>query len=189
MTDTSKASQPDERQPSGVGYSGRRVTQLVLLLMVALGGTLAYALWSYTQLENIRRDQGAAWADIREPLVGRYRQIEKSVAAGVDAGSIPIAWAEKFRLAVDAFRTTAQAPDQYAAAEEVENLLVESLQWQPRALEVPEPSEEISGGLKAFNSQLERESQQLQNPGCRLLDVFLEFRQPGQFDLAPPTAK
>lgn len=181
MTKTSEP--PQSNSPAS--YSGRRVTQVVILLMVALGGTLAYALWSYAQLENIRKDQRAAWATMREPLVGRYREIEKSVAVGVDSGSIPIIWAEKFRLAVDAFRTTAQAPDQYAAAEAVENLLIESGRWKPPALEVPKPSEEVSNSLAAFNSQLVRESQQLQSPGCQLLDIFLEFRQPGKFDLAP----
>ncbi|GAB5402265.1 MAG: hypothetical protein Aurels2KO_04960 [Aureliella sp.] len=185
MTDSQQDSQPSQ------GLSGRRVTQVVLLLLVVLGGTLAYALWSYSQLENIRADQRDAWSELREPLAARYREIEKRVAVGVDGGNIPIAWAEKFRLAIDQFRTTAQPADQYAVAEQVEGLVgelseptvVDSAANVPGAI-VPAVSPEVSAALAKFNSQLDRETEQLASPGCQLLDVFLAFREPGQFELA-----
>ena len=157
-----------------------------MLLLLVLGGTLAEALWSYSQLENIRADQREAWGELREPLAARYREVEKRVAAGVDGGSIPIAWAEKFRLGIDQFRTTAQPADQYAAAEQVEGLMRE-LRGEEKIKDansiVPQVSRDVAAALTEFNRHLNRETEQLRSAGCQLLDIFLAFRQPGQFEL------
>lgn len=162
------------------GMSGRRVTLIVLLLLIVIGVILSYTLWSYGQLGAIRKHKQAAWAELREPLADRYRVLEKIVAAGVDDTSIPMAWGEKFRLAVDSFRTTAQVTYQYDAAIEVEKLLAEAEFAFPAAAQ----DSSLTEAVERFNAQLDRETQQLTTPGCQLLDVFLEFPPPGQFKLA-----
>ncbi|HBE67669.1 MAG TPA: hypothetical protein DDW52_05915, partial [Planctomycetaceae bacterium] len=140
------------------------------------------ALGSYSQLEAIRREGIEAWAECREPLAARYRQIEQTVARKVDDEEIAIAWAEKFRLAADRFRTTAQPKEQLAAARNVEELLAEpAAESSTLAADAA-----LQKAIDEYNAALADETQKLNTLGCRLLDIFLELPPPQPLELTEP---
>ncbi|MCA9126191.1 MAG: hypothetical protein KDB22_03860 [Planctomycetales bacterium] len=159
-------------EPNSIpGLSGKRVTLFVLFGLLGIGTALTFTMWSYSSLNRVREETRLAWRDLAEQLTWRYRRLEQSVASAVDAGDAPIAWAERFRLAIDRYRTTVQYVDQYATAREVEDLLA-NCDFDLGNLA---PTPELEHELTRFNECLANERHQLAKPGSLFLDIFLEF--------------
>jgi hypothetical protein len=166
------------------GISGKRLTVWVLVALGLIAISLSYTLWSYNRLEIARYASHAAWREVTEHLSSRYRVAERNVAKAVDGRQLPMEIGEKFRLAIDAFRTTSLPDQQFAAAERVEGLLAEESLADVHAA-LPQLSNESLAAIDAFNQHRSLEQQLLNSWGGRILDIFLKFESPSQFSVQP----
>ncbi len=170
-------------QPPGI--SGPRLTLLTLIGLGLIGGCLSYTLWTYNRLDVARKARSESWRSLANELATRYRVAEKTVAAGVDSREIKMELGERFRLAIDQFRSTAQVAPQYDAAQKVEDLLADSggtLAGAER--DWIKPSSQLRSAIEDYNSHLANERQVLSSPGGRLLGLFLSFPRPEDFRVA-----
>jgi hypothetical protein len=166
------------------GISGKRLTAWVVVALGLIAVSLSYTLWSYNRLEVARSASQAAWREVTEHLSHRYRAAERSVAKAVDGRELPMEIGEKFRLAIDAFRTTALADQQFAAAMRVEQLLAEEAMADVQAA-LPEMSDASLAAIDDFNQRRSLEQQLLHSWGGRILDIFLKFETPIPFSIQP----
>ncbi len=165
------------------GIPGKRVTLVVLLGLALLGVGISYTLWTYNRVDTARAATATAWRNLTEHLSSRYRAAEKTIAEGVDSRAIKMEFGERFRLAVDGFRTTSLPLEQYAAAQRVESLLgSEDLGISPQAL--PSVPPDLRASLESFRDQLEQERQLLEGLGGRMLDIFMKFETTAPLSLA-----
>lgn len=164
------------------GLSGRRVTLCVLAALVLVAGGVSYALFTYNRIDFARAQSADAWRELADQLAGRYRRAENAIARGVDKREIDMKWGEKFRLAVDRFRTTAQSTLQFAAACELEDLL----RSQQMRLEV---SAGLRDAVAEYNVRRAVERSALDSWGGRFLSMFLQFPEPVDLDLAVAEAR
>jgi hypothetical protein len=145
-----------------------------------LGGTLVFALSSFSVIDAARSQKKAAWAELREQIDRRYRAIEKVVAQGVDERRIPMEWGEKFRLNLDAFRTTAQVAEQHNQARAIEELLTSA----DFTLTLPAVDDSLEQSIGQLQDATEAENAALSSLGGRLLGVFFRFEHPSPLILA-----
>lgn len=169
-----------ENSKNKPGMSGRRVTVTVLVGLVLVAAWLSYALWSYNRIDAARANTTVSWRELAEPLSKRYGRLEKEVAAGVDSREIDMQLGERFRLAIDRFRTTAQAPLQYVAAQDLEQVLAE---LASSGVELPPVSSEVAAAIEKHNACLRQETELLASPGGRFLLLFLRFTEPVEFSV------
>ncbi len=164
------------------GISGKRLTVWVLVGLAIIGVSLSTTLWTYNQLDVARRESTVAWRGVAEHLSGRYRAAERTVASGVGSRELKMEFGEKFRLAIDAFRTTSLPEEQLTAAERVENLLASS-DYAPWIASLPASPDEMQAAIADYNLARQRESILLESWGGRVLDIFLKFDPPRPFAL------
>ncbi|QDV22768.1 hypothetical protein [Aureliella helgolandensis] len=176
---TANADDTPNTPPPGV--SGRRITAIVILSLVVGGAFLSYELWSYNRLDAARAATQQAWRSLTDPLSQRYRKIELAVAERVDSESLDMAWAEKFRLTVDRFRTTALPDLQFQTSQELEELLSVST-LSPEVLQTE--NVQLADALRSYNRTLDQERQLLHSPACKFLGIFLKFNEPVELQLA-----
>lgn len=161
--------------------SGKKVAVAMLVGMLVVGGGLGYSLWVYSQLDAARQATRQTWRNLASELDSRYRASELQLARGIDAATIPMEVGERFRLAVDRFRTTSDPLQQQAAAQAIEDLL------QEPALSPVAPATggaELPPLVDQYNAQRLEEQRILSGPGGRALDIFLEFPQTAAFRLS-----
>ncbi len=180
MTETSK--EKVHHQPPA-GISGKRLTSWVLVALAVIGIGLSSTLWTYNRLDVARRESTEMWRDVTEHLSERYRAAEKLVAEGVDSRQVKMEFGEKFRLAIDAFRTTSLPAEQVAAAERVERLLSDN-EFQLFAASLPKMSSAADSLIADYNRSREREKMLLESWGGRVLDLFMKFDPPQPFTVA-----
>lgn len=157
--------------------SGRRVTSVVLASLLIVGGWLSYTLWTYNRIDVARANTAQSWRQLAEQLSVRYRGAESQIAAGVDERQIDMEFGERFRLAMDRFRTTAQSEPQFEAARELEDLLAEK--------RIPAKSSgDLSAAVDQFNAKIDSESRVIDSVGGRFLSLFLHFQPSVKMELA-----
>lgn len=184
-----------ERHPASAatagppGISGKRLTLGVLVALVLIGVSLSYTLWTYNELDRARRTSVTAWRAVTEHLAQRYRTAEKMVAEGVDNRQLDMEFGEKFRLAIDAFRTTSLPEEQVNAAERLEQLLaaedIAAKDIAAGGAELEPLPAAAEAEIESYNLAREREKELLESWGGRLLDVFLKFEVPRPFSVTP----
>jgi hypothetical protein len=164
--------------PAG-GISGKRLTVVVLVALIGTGLLLTYTLSVYSQLDLARKRADAQWREVATMLDARYRQAELAVAKGVDSHAVKMEFGEKFRLAVDGFRTTTSSASQQHSSELLEQLLAA----EAEALGAVGVASELAQGIEAYNSHSSQIAKILASPGGRILDVFLGLPAPQPFRL------
>ncbi len=157
--------------------SGRSLTAVVLSTLILVGAGISYTLWSYNRIDAARAASTASWRNLAAGLSERYRQAELAVARGVDQRKIEMEFGERFRLAVDRFRTSAQLHLQYDAAQELEQLMSK----QPGLLSA---STALAQEVQDYNAILKNLRTALSTPGGRFLSLFLNFANPDDLRLA-----
>lgn len=178
----------NEPQPSFAppGVSGKRLTIVIILAMAALGLVISSTLWTYNRLDATRKQTAASWRSVTEELGPRYRAAEKVVAKQVDERELPMELGERFRLAIDRFRTTSLPKEQHAAAVALERFLA-SEDFRSHAFAENEnamsPSPELQQAITAYNRDLQRERDLLNSIGGRFLDFFMAFPEQAAFEL------
>lgn len=173
MSDISR--DKEQALPAG-GTSGKKVTLGVLAGLLIVGGWLSYCLWCYQKLDDARAESTVAWRALAEKLLVRYSVAERQVATGADDQTLELALAERFRLALERFRTTSQSSAQQGASQEIEALLSE--------LELGEvPTGPLKDTLDAFNSSATAEAAVLSQAGNQFLGLFMKFQQPFPLEL------
>ena len=168
------------RPPAGI--SGKRLTGWVLAALAAIGIGLSTTLWTYNRLDAVRRESTDLWRSVTEHLSVRYRAAEKLVAQGVDSRQMKMEFGERFRLAVDAFRTTSLPAEQVAAAERLELLLADD-EFQHYADSLPELPSEANSLIAEYNLSRERERKLLESWAGWMLALVLKFDSPRPFVL------
>lgn len=166
-----------EKSSAPQGVSGRKLTSVVLVLLVVLGGGLSYVLWTYNKIDGHRAKAEVAWQDLANQLSSRYAIAEKELAKKVDNETEKMEVGEQFRLAVDRFRTSAQLNLQLQAARDVEKSLRES-SW------LDAPSESITTALASYNGHLADVRNEIASPGGKFLSMFLNFANYDALELA-----
>ncbi|GIW98039.1 MAG: hypothetical protein KatS3mg111_1372 [Pirellulaceae bacterium] len=166
------------RQQQPANTVGRRlVIGTAIAIAVGVLGLLALVQW-HVQSERLREEIVASWRPVAALLDLRYRMIEREVAAAVDAEELPIAWAERFRLAIDRFRTTVDAARQIEAAAMVEQVLSEQRQY------AAPPSDELLSAVDALNEAIGDYLKWRTSVPARLLRVFVTLPDVPEFALA-----
>ena len=156
------------------GISGRKLTLALLLALLAVGGSLSYVLWTYNQVDREQRASEQAWLVLADLIDQRYRRQEATLTRQVDAGKLDTQIEERFRLALDRFRSTAQPEVQRAAAEEIEAILVEAGRAEP-------PDEKTLQALHDYNQRVAEFQQQMSSPGAAVLKRLLRLPNLRQF--------
>lgn len=166
------------RPPAGI--SGKWLTGWVLAALAAIGISLGTTLWTYSRLDDVRAESTGLWRGVTEHLSMRYRAAEKLVAEGVDSRQLKMEFGERFRLAVDAFRTTSLPAEQVALAERLESLLANE-EFRPFASSLPEISSQANSLIDEYNRSREREKKLLHSWTGRVLELVLKFDPPRPF--------
>lgn len=164
--------------PAQPGMSGRKLTMGLLLALAMVAAGLSYVLWSYNRVDSQRASVNASWNQLVEELAQRYRPLELQIARGVDERQIEMELGERFRLAMERFRSTAQPHLQWAAAADLESLLQAagvSTSLSPSA----------ASAAEAYNAEVRELHRLLESPGGRILVQFLNF---SDVNLFPPSA-
>ena len=169
-----------EESTPPAGLSGRKVTFWLLIGFAVCGIWIAYTLSSYSRIDQARKDRSTNWRKVSELLDARYRKIELDLSRAVDAGEIPIESGERFRLAIDEFRTTAQPERQYRAASATEK----SLQSLRDQLTLPALNDSLGAALDQHNQLTDLLQQRLDSVGGSFLAIFLQFDEPFPLQLA-----
>lgn len=151
------------------------------LSMLAVGAVLGYTLWVYSEFDKARAQTATAWRSLTVELDKRYQAVELQLQTASEESADRDRYAEQLRQALDGFRTTAQVNRQKTEAELLESLLSSGAAYAGLSLSNPPALEEV---VSAFNGRLQTEREILSSPGGRILDIFLEFPQPPQFELA-----
>ena len=181
----------NNQPPTGV--SGKKLTLGVACALILLGGTLAYALGIYSQLDTARVETARAWRDLATHFDLEFRSLEREVALGVDAGRVPMEFGEQFRLLLDRFRTTGDALRQRNTLEELDRLIgalnsADTVMEHADAANQGDEDRESAGDesdllaeIRHYNQSLDHERRLLKTWGGRLLQIFLKFDQPEDF--------
>lgn len=181
-------SNSDNQIDQAPGISGKRMTFIVLLGLLCVGGFLCYTLWAYTRFDEARQASTVAWRELTEQLAIRYRAAETIVAQAVDSREVKMEFGEKFQLAVERFRTTARTAEQFAAAQQVEDLL--GSDDFRNLLDTSDKQSKLAGSApllaaaEEFNACRSRERSLLDSSGGQILDVFLRFESTEPFVFA-----
>lgn len=176
MLELSTTPQPTE-QPAG--FSGRRLTSILVLALVVVGVGMSFLLWNYNSVRQSRDATLQAWRVLVGQLDTRYRMAEITISKGVDDTSVDMALGERFRLALDRFRTTSQPTLQLNGAIELEELVVQS------AVPLP-PTTELLSAIDAYNAQLDAHGRVLDSPGGTAISTILSFERPAAFAIGTP---
>ncbi len=158
--------------------SGKHLTVGVIISLFAILALLLYSLSAYSRLDQAHDASAECWREVASGLDGRYRQAEKLVAEAIDTQRVKIEFGERFRLAIDGFRTTSQPNLQQANALELENLLagqsgLSTLAWPP----------ELVARIDAYNAALAEVAGIQSSLGGRLLNIFLGLEVPEPFEI------
>lgn len=159
------------------GVSGKRLTVVLLLSLVLGGAGISYVLWTYNRIDSARRATEASWHAMVDDLAGRYRMLELEVAKRTDETTFDMAKAERFRLAIDGFRTTAQPELQVPYAQEIESCL-------EGAKFVSDPESALSQAVADYNAAIEAHQNLIGSPAGRFLGIFLNFPESKELKLA-----
>lgn len=170
-----------ESNTQSPGLSGKRVTLWLAITMLVVGAVLGYTLWVYSEFDKARGETAAAWRSLTVELDKRYQEVDRQMQASAGESTDRERFAEQLRLGLDGFRTTAQVNRQKTEAESLESLFSTGAASAGLLLSSPPELEEL---VSAFNQRLQTEREILSSPGGRILDIFLEFPQPPQFELA-----
>ncbi len=168
----------EESAAAAPGVSGRKLTIVLLAALTLVGVALSYVLWSYNRVDDSRDQVVDAWNILFEELATRYRAVEKQVATGVDAQEMEMALGERFRLAIDQFRSTAQADVQLSAAMELEAIMKAANLQPPLSASLQEAAEK-------YNQCVLELAQLLDTPGGQTLLLFLNLNPVEEFHPAP----
>ncbi len=170
-----------ESNTQSPGLSGKRVTLWLAISMLVVGAVLGYTLWTYSEFDKARAETAAAWRLLTVELDKRYQVAELELQPTTGAAPAVDSFAEQLRQSLDGFRTTAQVNRQQTEAKSLESLLSSGAASAGLSLSSPP---ELQEAVSAFNGRLQTERAILSSPGGRILDIFLEFPQPPQFELA-----
>jgi hypothetical protein len=160
--------------PAVPGISGKKLTLGLIISLLLVGGVLSYVLWTYNRVDAVRRQREDAWQQLADALSDRYRSAEREVAQGVDAREIDMELGEKFRLAIERFRSTSQLDGQLAAALEMEQLLEKSDLTRRLNQSAAQP-------LQDYNQTVQALDRLLTTAGGKILLLFLNFSEPVEF--------
>ena len=145
--------------------SGKRLVLIFLITMAAVGLSLGYVLWTYSQLDRARDQTAIAWRDLSQTLGDRYSAL---------ASSNP---SPELAAAYEQFSTTVDVGRQLTAAQELEDKLA------PASL--PAPTTEQEEALAKFAECVEREDAIMRTVGGRVLDIFFAIEQRQPLELNP----
>lgn len=164
--------------PDPNGLSGKKLTIATVIGLVLVGATLAYVLWVYSELDRARAQSETAWRTLATELDDRYRRVESGQLEGDEKVSLPA----ELKESIEQFRSLTRRRTQQSSALAVEQLLTTT----PELLAVAQGASppKLDQALQAFNQSQARERGILDSLGGRVLDIFLSFAEPDEFELA-----
>lgn len=176
-TDETHANDAKHAIDAPQGVAGKNVTRLVIVALLVTIVGISYVLGTYNQIDVRRGDVEVSWRALTSELAERYRVVEREIASGVDDQSTAMELGERFRLAVDRFRTTAQRAPQVEAAREIEDLI-------PQAGVQLASTETLEQSLTDFNADQARLGELIETPAGKVLGLVLILDDTRPFELA-----
>lgn len=158
--------------------SGKRLTWSIIAALVLTVVSLSYVLGTYNQINVVRESAAENWRALVDTLSSRHRGFELSMAKGVDSEEVAMEVGERFRLALDRFRTSSRQSTQLEAALEIETLAGDSLAV------IDGPSEELRQAISDFNSAQHQLGKLVRSPAGKMLTSVLLFDEATEFQLA-----
>ncbi|MCC6511639.1 MAG: hypothetical protein IT423_21245 [Pirellulaceae bacterium] len=166
--------------PPPASLSGRRVTLVLLAILLGTGGLFYWVTVAYGAYNAARRQTDSTWHTLATELDLRYRSIDKRVAQGVDATEIDMRLGEKWRVARDKFSGTSLNSLQITAACELEELIDQL----PKPAMAQPASDPLQRALEDFNQAANAQRNVGQTAGSKLLKLLLNLPDPPKFELS-----
>lgn len=160
-----------EARISTPGLSGKKVTATVLVLLALIGGSLAYMLWVYDRLDDLRAQTATIWRQIASQLDQQYRQI------GAAAESEQTEGAAEFLANTDQFRTAINLEQQVELAIQIEA----QLQKLPASATVDPGLREL---VASYNEAVQAELAIMNSTAGRALRVVLPVPERQRLELS-----
>ncbi|MFO1064507.1 MAG: hypothetical protein U0892_11645 [Pirellulales bacterium] len=184
MTETKTA--PTQVVPPRT-VSGKLLTIGLLGSLLVICGLVGWVSLAYAEYAHAKREADRAWNEGSDLLASRYKAIDASVAAAVDAQLIDKAFGDQWRAARDVFGGVFVQSGKVKAALELESLLKElrkSPSGQSESLAVVKAEEELVQRIAAYNAKAKEEAASMSAPGLMLLRSVLILKEPIELELA-----
>ncbi len=164
--------------PSGA-YSGKRLTVVLLLVLLSTGGLFYWVTTAYGSYNATRRQTDRDWRELASALELRYQAFDKRVATGVSDQTVDPKLAEQWRAARDAFVGTGIVSLQVDAARQVEQLIDQL----PGPLQQEPVSDDLSSALAQYQQSSVHQREVGSSLGSKVLKLLLNLPDPHEFSL------
>lgn len=159
------------------GISGKKFTIAMVGTMIVVGGSLAYILAVYEQLDGARAKSAEHWRTVATQLDQNYKQIENLESAVLLQQPD---WHSRFRSQADQFRTVTNLEQQMLVGRELEV----HLQGNPEILAVlPAMPVELRQEITELNASLSAERDIQQSLTGRIVQFFIRHPIRQNWDL------
>lgn len=176
---------------AGPGLSGRKITPVIIFVLLLICFGVAYFVTVVHQLQQAREATAQQWRQLAVLLDRDYRQFEEAGVdptvsnADLESNSLSDSsdWPDKFQqlsALTDQFRTTVDVVAQRSLADAIEQFVEESK--SQFAVDVA-ASQELTVSVLDYNRTLSEERRIATSIGGRLVRVFLLIPQLGDFRL------
>ncbi|MGN6547894.1 MAG: hypothetical protein ACTHK7_22865 [Aureliella sp.] len=167
--------------PRPATISGRRMTVVVLITLLATGLLFYWVTTSYGTYNAARRQTDRTWRALAAVLDERYQQYDARLAQALAEKQIDAATEQRWKETRDSFSRTTLAGHQVEAAQTLEAAIAQL----PPALRLPEDdSPELHKLTGDYAAAVATQRQVGQTAGSRMLKLMLSLPEPPEFKLA-----
>ncbi len=156
-------------------FSGKRLTIVLMIVLLATGGLFYWVTTSYSTYNAARRQTDRDWRELATLLEVRYRTINERVATVADESI-----ARQWRTARDQFTATGISQLQIQSAREAEAVIGELPQTVTTEDTV---SEELKLAVDKYEQSADHQRAVGRTLGSRLLKVMLNLPDPIDIEL------
>ena len=160
--------------PPNRSYSGKRLTIVLMIVLLSTGGLFYWVTTAYTTYNAARRQTDRDWRELATLLETRYRKLDERLAS-VGEPNLDKQLIEDWRAARDTFTGTGISGLQIQSAEKVE-AVIERL---PDAISAKDTlGDELNSALVKYEESAKHQRAVGQTLGSRLLKVMLNLPDP-----------
>jgi hypothetical protein len=149
------------------GISGKKFTIALIGTMILVGGSLAYELAVYENLDRARAKSAEHWRTVALQLDNDYKQIE---ALDPPAEQLAADWLTRFRMDADQFRTATTMEEQLRQARNLESQL---RSYQGPSADIPKMSDQLRKQIEDLNASLTAERAIQQSLAGKVVQFFI----------------
>ena len=166
--------------PATRAFSGKRLTIVLLIVLLSTGGLFYWVTTSYSTYNAARRQTDRDWRELATLLESRYAAIDQRIAQAAAQQNIDDKLLAEWRAARDTFKGTGISGLQIASAEKVESVIDQL----PKSIDASDTlSPELSSSLEKYESSAKKQREIGGTTGSRLLKIMLNLPDPKDISL------